>query len=169
MGYSFLNKLKRNVRQTEKEGVYLLVKENQLSSTIQPSSTKCWLTFLVHNVMKSIQHSPKLNLWTRPLRSSNLKANVFPRPKDGYPDFPASVPSDIINWDIDISLYDKQISFYMPRVMKATPCRKQKYLSVSKSSGGSRLSAESQNFCITVLATSLTAPELLSTLGKQQI
>jgi len=38
-----------------------------------------------------------------------------------------------------------------------------RYLWVSKSSGGSRENAESQNFCITVFDASLDAPGLLST------
>nr|GMC64559.1 hypothetical protein Iba_chr02dCG6110 [Ipomoea batatas] len=41
------------------------------------------------------------------LRSSNLKVNEFPRPRDGYEDFPGSVQSDVIAADIDISLHNR--------------------------------------------------------------
>lgn len=45
---------------------------------------------------------PQLNRCTRPLRSSNLKANEFPRPRDGYVNFPCSVPSEVISPDISL-------------------------------------------------------------------
>nr|GMC68066.1 hypothetical protein Iba_chr02fCG8400 [Ipomoea batatas] len=48
-----------------------------------------------------------LRTCTRNVRSSNLKVNEFPRPRDGYEDFPGSVQSDVIAADIDISLHNR--------------------------------------------------------------
>lgn len=74
---------------------------------LQHIPEKTYTIQIIIEIEKLIQdsgshYSPQLNRCTLPLRSPNLKANEFPRPRDGYTNFPCSVPSDVIRADISL-------------------------------------------------------------------